>query len=42
MKEIKLTLDTAKRYFKQGGSKSLFIYEVVDYECTAIKVNEGY
>ena len=35
-------LEKAKDYFKKGGGKSLFIYEVVDYECMAIKVNEGY
>ena len=32
-------LEEAKDYFK---SRSLFIYEVVEYECMAIKVNEGY
>jgi hypothetical protein len=35
-------LETAKDYFEKGGSRSLFIYEVVEYECMAIKVNEGY
>jgi hypothetical protein len=35
-------LENAKGYFKKGGGRSLFIYEVVDYECMAIKVNEGY
>jgi len=35
-------LENAKDYFKNGGGRSLFIYEVVDYECMAIKVNEGY
>jgi len=35
-------LETAKDYFKKGGGRSLFIYEVVEYECMAIKVNEGY
>lgn len=33
-------LETAKAYFKLN--KPSFIYEVVDYECMAIKVNEGY
>lgn len=35
-------LEEAKDYFKKGGGRNLFIYEVVEYECTAIKVNEGY
>ena len=33
-------LEKAKGYFKKGGGRSLFIYEVVDYERMAIKVNE--
>ena len=35
-------LETTKDYFKKGTGRSLFIYEVVEYECMAIKVNEGY
>lgn len=35
-------LEEAKDYFKKGGGRSLFIYEVIKYECMAIKVNEGY
>ena len=33
-------LEEAKDYFK--SDRRLFIYEVVEYECMAIKVNEGY
>ena len=35
-------LETAKDYFRKGDGRGLFIYEVVEYECMAIKVNEGY
>jgi len=35
-------LEEAEDYFKKGGGRSLFIYEVIKYECMAIKVNEGY
>ena len=35
-------LEKAKDFFKKGIGRDLFIYEVVEYECIAIKVNEGY
>lgn len=30
-------LEEAKDYFKKGGGRNLFIYEVVEYECMDIK-----
>lgn len=34
-------LEMVKDYFKNFRGRSLFIYEVLEYECMAIKVNEG-
>ena len=37
-----IVLDSAIKYFRNGGGRNLHILDALNYENTAIKVNEGY